>query len=347
MSLRTLTDLSIQKLAIPSSGQRVHYEASGLGIRVSQGGTKSFVVQVGKKRQRKTIGRYPNVSLKEARAKALKIINDFDPNYINRPAKEVIEIFIEFCSVRLKPSTYREYNRVLTKYFPNCEIQAADRQLLLTTLGRLSNRPGGLFRITVVFQTFLNWCVNNGFILYNPIAGIKNQGRIRSRERILDDEELKSVWLSLPKDRFGTYVKLMILTGQRRGEIPNIEINRNIAYLDKKHTKNGRSHSFPVGNFTISNFTSVEWNGWSKSKRHLDRASGVTDWTYHDLRRTFASNHARLGTPIHVIEKMLNHVSGTISGIAAVYNRYSYMDEMREACLKYETWLSELVSSDA
>lgn len=71
----------------------------------------------------------------------------------------------------------------------------------------------------------------------------------------------------------------------------------------------------------------------------------VPDYTLHDLRRTFSSTHAMLGTPIHVTEKLLNHVSGTVSGVAAIYNRHSYMDEMHAAIADYEAHLAKLVAA--
>ena len=64
----------------------------------------------------------------------------------------------------------------------------------------------------------------------------------------------------------------------------------------------------------------------------------------HDLRRTFATTHAKIGTPIHVTEKLLNHVSGTISGVAAVYNRHSYMEEMKAAVASYDGFLKTTLS---
>ena len=341
MSLKPLTDLTIQKLALPKSGQRVYYEPSGLGIRVSQGGTKSFVVQLGERRKRKTLGRYPRMSLKEARATALQLRNDHDPTFEDKPCSVVIDAYLEACSYKNTPKTVTGYRKILRTYFPKGDIQSVDRKSLVSVLRQLSNRPGQLHHVTAMFQIFMNWCVNNGYVEYNPIAGLKNQGRKGVRDRILDDDELKAVWNALPEDRYGTYVKLLILTGQRRGEIPFIRISGDTAHIDGAHTKNRRSHSFPVGPLTKEYFEPVTWNGWGKSKQRLEEKTGVVSWTYHDLRRTFASTHARLGTPIHVIEKMLNHVSGTISGVAAVYNRYSYLDEMREACLKYEDWLRQ------
>lgn len=345
MSLKQLTDITVQKLSIPLKGQRVYYEPSGLGIRVSQGGTKSFVVQLGDRRRRKTIGRYPIMSLKEARATAMKLKNDHDPAFENKPCSLVIDAYLEACSYKNTPKTVGGYRKILRRYFPKGDIQSIDRKQLVNVLRNLSNRPSQQHHVTVMFQIFMNWCVNNGYVDHNPIAGLKNQGRKVSRERVLDDDELKAIWNALPNDRYGTYVKLLILTGQRRGEIPFIKISGDTAYIDGAHTKNRRYHSFPVGPLTRRYFAPVTWNGWGKSKRRLEEETGVISWTYHDLRRTFASNHARLGTQIHVIEKMLNHVSGTISGVVAVYNRYSYMDEMRLACLKYEEWLADLIAN--
>src|SRR3989304_2531535 len=76
--------------------------------------------------------------------------------------------------------------------------------------------------------------------------------------------------------------------------------------------------------------------GWSKSKTAFDRACGIEHWTLHDLRRTFSTIQARIGTPPHITERILNHQVGTLTAIAKIYNRYSYLDEMREAMFKYE-----------
>jgi integrase len=84
---------------------------------------------------------------------------------------------------------------------------------------------------------------------------------------------------------------------------------------------------------------------FGKHKAALDKASGVADWMLHDLRRTFATNLAALSTPVHVTERLLNHVSGTHSGIVAVYQRRSYMDEMREAVTRWEGHLNFLLNA--
>jgi integrase len=73
----------------------------------------------------------------------------------------------------------------------------------------------------------------------------------------------------------------------------------------------------------------------------------VTDWTLHDLRRTFATIHARIGTPIHVTERLLNHISGTQAGIVSVYQRHTYLPEMRKAMEAYEDELLRIVAPPA
>ncbi|MEL7390523.1 MAG: tyrosine-type recombinase/integrase [Pseudomonadota bacterium] len=78
------------------------------------------------------------------------------------------------------------------------------------------------------------------------------------------------------------------------------------------------------------------FNGWSNAQMRIRKQTGVHDWSLHELRRTFATIHASLGTPIHVIEAQLDHSSGSISGVAAIYNRYNYIEEVREAVTTYE-----------
>jgi integrase len=73
------------------------------------------------------------------------------------------------------------------------------------------------------------------------------------------------------------------------------------------------------------------FQGYSKAKARLDQLSGVSDWTLHDLRRTVISGMARLGVAPHVADKILNHQSGTISGVAAVYQRHEFLKERKQA----------------
>jgi integrase len=127
--------------------------------------------------------------------------------------------------------------------------------------------------------------------------------------------------------------------------------------------KNGREHHVPIGPLAQTILStrpkqallfpakssrnkdiSGSFNGFSKCKAALNERCGVTGWTLHDLRRTFASGMASLGVSLPVIEKMLNHVSGTFGGIVGVYQRYDFMPEMREAMAKWDEHIRNLVA---
>jgi integrase len=163
---------------------------------------------------------------------------------------------------------------------------------------------------------------------------------------------------------FGIIVRLLILTGQRRGETSRLRPE----YVDRKKgtitfpgeiVKNGRTHTIPLGNmvsallpeeqhgflFVARGRPEHPFNGWGPCKDKLDKKCGV-DFDLHDLRRTFASQLAELGIAPHIIERLLNHAKGQISGVAAIYNRYSYLPEMRTAIALWEDHLTELLAAD-
>lgn len=156
-------------------------------------------------------------------------------------------------------------------------------------------------------------------------------------------------------------MKLLILTGQRRGEITQLTgamIGKDTITLPAWLAKNSRQHIFPLGSmaqeilnppwpvdayFFPALGRATPFCGWSKSKEALEKRSAVTDWVLHDLRRTFASGLASIGVSIPVIERLLNHVSGSFGGIVGVYQRYDFMPEMRDAIKKWEAHLSLLI----
>ncbi len=86
------------------------------------------------------------------------------------------------------------------------------------------------------------------------------------------------------------------------------------------------------------------FSGFGKCKRRLDEASGVSDWRLHDICRTVATGMARLGVAPHVVERVLNHASGTFAGVAGVYNRFGYLPEMRDALERWEKHVLALAS---
>ena len=208
----------------------------------------------------------------------------------------------------------------------------------------------------------MNWCRKRGLIDATPVPALTF--KTEARARILTDSELVAIWQRAEQVGYpyGRIVQLLILTGQRRGEIAGLRRswiqNGEIVY-PPGFVKNSREHVVPLGHMATELIGELPesadllfpsrlsnerpFNGFSKSKRSFDRPLSFDDYTLHDIRRTFSSTMARLGAPIHITEKLLNHTSGAISGVAAIYNRHSYRDEMREAMSAYEDHLANLI----
>ncbi len=124
-------------------------------------------------------------------------------------------------------------------------------------------------------------------------------------------------------------------------------------------TKNGREHAFPLGSsaqqilkhcvsgshfiFPARGSDGLKpFNGWSKSKVALDKLTGLTNWTLHDVRRTYRTIHARIGTPPHIAERLVNHVSSR-SAMEEIYDRHTYLDEMRKAVDSFDSYMKDLL----
>ena len=360
-----LTDLLIQKVGLPKGAtkhQHTYFDDSfkGFGLRVSVGGTKSFVLMYGKKRQLITLGRYPELSLAEARNKAIKALADVLDVPVSRQASlsflEARKRFLEDALVHTKPSTYVEYERLLRKHFPfDKPLDQVSRQDVMDVVADLKRSPSTAQHAFVAIRTMMNWAVRRGYLDSSPVPPLRFKSA--SSSRILTDEELKLVWQRAEEVGYpyGTIVRLLIFTGQRRGEIAGLRrswINDDAITFPVGFTKNKREHKIPISSLTkqlledLPSDTDLffpargkpeqSFNGWSKAKREFDKPLEIAPYTLHDLRRTYSSNLARAGVPIHVTERLLNHVSGTISGVAAVYNRHDYWEEMRKAVLLLE-----------
>ena len=176
---------------------------------------------------------------------------------------------------------------------------------------------------------------------------------------------------------FGPFVQLLLLTGQRRREVAGmryaeLDLNNRAWTIPGERSKNGNPHEVPlsdaalailglvprIGNMQGYVFTSRadrHVSGYSQAKSAIDKAMiamarddagqsredsvkvEIPRWTFHDLRRTTASGMARLAIALPVIEKVLNHSSGSFAGIVSVYQRHSFADEKRRAL---DAWAS-------
>src|SRR5262249_6048370 len=201
-------------------------------------------------------------------------------------------------------------------------------------------------------KTFFRWCVGRAVLDQSPAEGVPLPSKEVARDRVLDDNELAHIILAARKigGAYGGIVELLTLTGQRREEVARLEwaeldLTRRVWTLPKSRTKNAKAHvvhlseqSMAVlaradqpGPYVFSLLGTKPFQEFSRAKRRLDQLSGVAGWRLHDLRRTCVSGMARLGIAPHVADKILNHQAGTISGVAAFYQRYEFLAERRAA----------------
>jgi integrase len=224
-----------------------------------------------------------------------------------------------------------------------------------------------------------NWAIREGLdIAANPVSGTNRLSESRSRERVLTDVELKAIWRACEESDYGRIVRLLMLTAQRRDEVGAMQWNEvagDLWTIPGARTKNHREHILPLPPTALMLIEAQPhrndrdfifgdgprrngdkqrgFSGWSKAKAELDaritaarkealgdEAEPLPHWTLHDLRRTAATRMAdRLAVLPHIVEAILNHVSGHRAGVAGVYNRASYATEMRDAL---ERWASEV-----
>jgi len=360
-----LTDPFIKALKAPENGAVVYPDDgfAGFGVRVSEGGTKSYVLTHGKLRRRETIGRVGTITLAKAREKAKIRLAEYTLGKSEGASMgwaEAVEAFLNDVKRRLKPRTLDGYTYELTKRFrfgdlKLDEIKPADIQ---RRLDRIAHSPVQQHRAFVTLGTFMKWAYRRHYVETNPMDRMVSGHRYRPRMRFLSNDELVVVWKACPEDDFGTIVKTLILTGQRVGEITNLSpdmIGTDTVTLPDWLVKNSHAHTFPVGALALEHIkrlpmrktgerSTARFENYQRHKARLDNASGVTGWTLHDLRRTFASGLASLGVSLPVTEKLLNHVSGSFAGIVGVYQRYNYAKEMREAVTKWEQHIQTLIA---
>jgi integrase len=212
--------------------------------------------------------------------------------------------------------------------------------------------PSAANKLLKVIKTFFGWCLGRAIIEASPAQGLSSPARETARDRVLTDAELTSVLTAARQMNgpYGAIIELLALTGQRREEVAQLrweelDLTNRIWTIPAARTKNAKPHMVHLskqalavlmrlprlGSFVFSVSGAAPFQSFSRFKRELDQRSSVFNWRLHDLRRTCVSGMARLGVPPHVADKVLNHQGGTISGVAAVYQRHEFLSERKEA----------------
>jgi integrase len=258
------------------------------------------------------------------------------------------------------------------------KVQDITKRDVIALLDTVRDRaPVMANRNLAAVRKLFNWCLARDVIQISPCSLIEPPAPERSRDRILSDDELRLVWNAAGKDPspFGPLVKLLMLTGQRLGEVggmqwDELDLKNRLWTLPAERVKNSERHEVPLSDAAIEILTALPRikttkgfvfattrdaavSGFSRAKDRLDAAVKASltkgakppeHWTFHDLRRTMASGMARLGIQLPVIEKVMNHSSGSFRGIVGVYQRHSYADEKRQALDAWASFVQSTVS---
>jgi integrase len=347
----------------------------GLYLIVQPTGAKSWAVRyrLGGKSAKHTIGPYPAFGLKEAREKAREVMRAVTEGRSPKQRQagsvaDAVEQFLERHGKNYRPKPLYEAKRRLQLYvtdeWGNRKLDSITRADVRAMLDRI-DKPVAANRVHSIVRKFFNWAVENDLIANSPVAGVKAPNKEASRDRVLTDDELKAVWRATEKEGYplGSIIQLLILTGQRRGEVggmmwSELDLEAGAWVLPRERVKNDRRHEVPLARQAIAILKGVPrigeskhvftlngtaaYNGF-KAKDRFDAAVGIAPWTVHDLRRTAASGMARLGVSLVVIEKILNHVSGSLAGIVGVYQRHEFSEEKRAALQQWADHVERLV----
>jgi integrase len=220
--------------------------------------------------------------------------------------------------------------------------------------------------MAAALSKLFSWLVEHRKIAVDPTLGMYKPPAPKARDRVLSDAEIKKFWKATDAvgEPFGALLKLLLLTGARLNEVAQMtrgELSDDLTTwsIPGSRTKNRRAHTLPLAplsrdilrgvkpladsDYVFTTTGTAPVSGFSKTKARLDAAMGVSDWRLHDLRRTAITGMARAGADLHVIERAVNHVSGSFGGVVGVYQQHRFADEVRAAMEAWGNLLTSIV----
>jgi integrase len=353
-------------------------EQRGLGVRITAGGGKSYLVQYtfhGGKR-RIALGSCASISLAQAREAARAVMGDVAKDIDvaaegkRKAAEEALtlrRLLDDWQALHLaskRPRYAREAVRAIKAAFGNYLGEPAaslSRKAVVRAIDALTRQgsPAMASSTAAYGKACYGWAVKRGTLEANPFVNLPVAPTTK-RERVLTDDELAAIWRATEgPGPFNGIVRLLMLTGQRREEVAGMtgdELSGDFSTwtIAANRTKNGKAHIVPLSEpaqHLLRNAVKLNehvfpglrgpFRGFTKAKAALDKASGVTSWRLHDLRRSLATGLQQLGVRLEVTEAVLNHTSGTRGGIAGVYQRHDWLPEK---CLALDAWGAKVLA---
>lgn len=389
------SEREIERLTLPpGKSEAFHFDAKvpGLCVRIQKTGRPSYAVwySVDGKRKRLALGPVAGIRLDEARRRATDIINGArdgrDPTIERAKARaaavsaltlgELVERYIRHHAVKhQRPRTLVETRRYLERRFRALhELPAADvtRRDVSARLLELATEDGPIAanRARSKLSGCYAWAMRAGLVEVNPVVGAVKPGEETSRDRVLNPDELRAIWVAADEMAgYGRIIRLLMLTGGRRTEVggmtwAEVDLDRGMWVLPAERAKNGLAHEVPLSRqaldalpvppgdtakqpFLFGRRGLSPFSGWSRCKERLDGKVNLPSWTLHDIRRSVVTRMAEIGIVPHIIEAVVGHISGHRSGVAGTYNRATYRREKSAALARWGDWLEELVEGRA
>jgi integrase len=292
------TDIALRALK-PTAAYTTWWDSAlpSFGIRVGLH-SKTFVVVRGKSRKRIALGKFPSTPLKEARSKALSIIDGAFTISAAQDTQARIDEYVRQldASQRHKYEQERLLKRHLLPYAS--DLTALAKKDILKITDSLSDSPSSQLHCHRALKAFFNWCVQRDYVTTHPMQGLPLPNRQKTRDRLLTPKEIKTIWSSAKKvPRFGIVIRACILLGTREGETSAIRAEwllPDMLVIPATNTKNREEHVLPLSSYSrkllyeIASSPRANWNSWNKIKKTID----VQNWTVHDTRRFFSTTLA-------------------------------------------------------
>jgi integrase len=329
----------------------------GLALRVSKGAKAwCFHYTTSGTRKRLTLGTYPATSLSKARTLATEarglLEAGEDPRTITAAAETLKAICEEYLSregPRLRTAQERQktFNRLVYPILGAVKIDAIRRTDIVRLLDKIEDERGPVMadKTLALLSKVFSWHASRSDEFRSPLVrGMRrSRPKERARERILTDDEIRSVWRKA-SGTFGSLLRFILLTASRRSEAAQMtwgEIDGGVWTLPASRNKTKVDLVRPLSRMALDQLgphvdgrvVFPTRNGkpitdfW-KYKLDFDKASGVKGYTIHDLRRTARSLLSRAGVSADIAERCLGHVIG---GVRGIYDRHEYLEEKRQA----------------
>jgi integrase len=309
-------------------------------------------------------GRDPGHAKVEARERATGAINSVINEFLDRHVRRN-------CRPRTIAERERQFRNHVVPQWRGRVIDTITRRDVVRLLDEVMDAgPVAANRLRSTLTTFFGWCVARDIVTASPMIGVRSPAVERSRDRVLSDGELAMIWRAADRIGFpvGPVVKLLILSGQRRSEVAGmqwaeLDLERAVWTIPATRVKNRREHVVPLAPAAMEIIKAVPrvyspgvFTGGGKGvidfaggKRAIDAMlpASTPRWTLHDLRRTCVTRMVDIGVQPHVVEAVINHVSGHKGGVAGIYNRSTYAPEKAMALARWAAHVEQIISGDA